>query len=67
MIEWRLKEWLNSHGSHCSQRLSQRARLLQIIGNFSIFTAMVCDSCWLQQIHSWTERALSAQDTLIFA
>ena len=32
------------------QQLSQRA--LQIIGNFSIFTATDCDSCWSQQIHS---------------
>ena len=35
-----------------AQQLSQRARLLQIIGKFSIFTAMDYDSCWMHQIHS---------------
>ena len=34
------------------QQLLQRGRLLQIIRNFSIFTAMDCDCCWLQQICS---------------
>ena len=36
------------------QRLSQRARSLRKI---SIFTATDCYSCWLQQIHSQSERA----------
>ena len=40
------------HTSRRLQRLSQRARSLQIIGKLSIFTAMDCNSCWLQQIHS---------------
>ena len=51
--------WLKP-GSHTScrlQRLLQRARLLQIIGNFSIFTAMDRNSCWSQQIGSYSERA----------
>ena len=37
------------------QRLSQRARSLRKI---SIFTATDCYSCWLQQIHSQSERAI---------
>ena len=42
----------SGHTGCRSQQRLQRARLLQIIGNFSIFTAMDCDSCWLQQILS---------------
>ena len=34
------------HASCRLQQLLQRARLLQIIGFFSIFNATDCDSCW---------------------
>ena len=40
------------HTSRRLHQLSQRARSQQIIGNFSIFTAMDCDSRWSQQICS---------------
>ena len=47
------------HTSRRLQQLSQRARLLQIIGNVSIFTAMDCDSRWLQQICSLSEQTFN--------
>ena len=45
------------HTSCRSQQLLQRARLLRLIWNFSIYAAMDCNSCWLHQILSWSEWA----------
>ena len=50
------------HTCHRSQRLSQRARLLQIIGDFSIFIAIDCNSRRSYQICSVALISLQADE-----
>ena len=43
---------LKAHSDYCDLAVnSDLCSALQLIGNFSIFTAMYCISCWLQQNH----------------